>query len=305
MAKKKDDPETKKQPRNAYCSFCRKNYREVGPLVEGPGDVYICGECIELCQSIIEQEKRRRGRGTGVGATPPLPSVEEVQRRLGAFLPGQDEASRSLAASVCRHFEGLTRTPQEGATGGGRAFLVVGPTQSSKLLVARALAHIFEVPFAGGDITTLTTDGPAGRDTDTLLYKLLLASDFDIAAAQTGIIYVGGIDRPDCYPSLARALDRTADYGLPRELQAHGLQMDVRQILFICGGRFEGIEKVIGARGRHPEQPMLATDLVAWGMPADLVQRFQLLVALNPLSDDILVRLLSAAPLEDIEGAAS
>jgi ATP-dependent Clp protease ATP-binding subunit ClpX len=300
MGKKRADAESKRQ--FSICSFCRKNYREVGPLVEGPGDVYICGECIELCQSIIDQEKRRRRRGTEAGSAPPLPTGDEVLRRLCAFIPGQEEASRSLAEAVCAHFECLSRTPQAGATAGGNAFLLVGPSQSSKLLVVRALAHIFDVPFASGDITTLTADSPACRDTNALLYKLLIASEFDIEAAQRGIIYVDGIDRPEFYPSLAHALDRTADFGLPAELQTHGFRLDLGCVLFVCGGRFTGLGEMIAARGRHPEQPLLATDLVAWGMPSDLVQRFRLLVALRPLIDDVLVRLLSTVPLESVEG---
>src|SRR5437899_2261353 len=132
--------------RNAYCSFCRKNYREVGPLVEGPGDVYICGECIELCQSIIDQEKRRRSRSAG--GVPPVSTSEAIRGRLDQLVTGQDEAKEALVlAALCRG--------EFSALGPQCHVLLIGPTRSSKVLLARALAHALEVPFAEGDLQAL------------------------------------------------------------------------------------------------------------------------------------------------------
>src|SRR6516164_3565893 len=135
--------------RNAYCSFCRKSYRDVGPLVEGPGDVYICGECIELCQSIIDQDKRLS---------------------LGEEGHGDVEVDKSN-------------------------ILLIGPTGSGKTLLARTLARILDVPFAIGDATTLTEAGYVGEDVENLLLKLLHAADFDIEAAQRGIVYIDEVDK--------------------------------------------------------------------------------------------------------------
>src|SRR3981081_4319261 len=141
--------------RNAYCSFCRKSYREVGPLVEGPGDVYICGECIELCQSIIDQEKRRRGSSKGV--FPHCPPPRNIKEKLDQYVVGQSRAKKVLSVAVHNHYKRLSLSDQ----GHGEVevdksnILLIGPTGSGKTLLARTLAKILDVPFAIGDATTL------------------------------------------------------------------------------------------------------------------------------------------------------
>src|SRR5260370_5659414 len=182
--------------RTAYCSFCRKSYRDVGPLVEGPGDVYICGECIELCQSIIDQEKRRRGGSKNLFTH--IPSPRSIKDKLDQYVIGQQRAKKFLSVAVHNHYKHLSL----GETGGhGEVevdksnILLIGPTGSGKTLLARTLAKVLDVPFAIGDATTLTEAGYVGEDVENLLLKLLHAADFDIEAAQRGIVYIDEVDK--------------------------------------------------------------------------------------------------------------
>src|SRR5687767_5591453 len=181
--------------RNAFCSFCRKSYRDVGPLVEEPGDVYICGECIELCQSIIDQEKRRRG--VSRSTVTHIPSPRSIKDKLDQYVIGQQRAKKVLSVAVHNHYKRLTLGDQ----GRGEVevdksnILLIGPTGSGKTLLARTLAKVLDVPFAIGDATTLTEAGYVGEDVENLLLKLLHAADFDIEAAQRGIVYIDEVDK--------------------------------------------------------------------------------------------------------------
>ena len=181
--------------RNAFCSFCRKSYRDVGPLVEGPGDVYICGECIELCQSIIDQEKRRRGGSKSLFTN--IPTPRSIKERLDQYVIGQHRAKHSLSVAVQNHYKRLSLGDQGGndVEVEKSNILLIGPTGSGKTLLARTLAKVLDVPFAIGDATTLTEAGYVGEDVENLLLKLLHAADFDIEAAQRGIIYIDEVDK--------------------------------------------------------------------------------------------------------------
>src|SRR5437762_773449 len=181
--------------KNAYCSFCRKSYRDVGPLVEGPGDVYICGECIELCQTIIDQEKRRRGVSKALFTH--IPSPRTLKDKLDGYVIGQHRAKKVLSVAVHNHYKRLSlgESIRNEVEVDKSNILLIGPTGSGKTLLARTLAKILDVPFAIGDATTLTEAGYVGEDVENLLLKLLHAADFDIEAAQRGIIYIDEVDK--------------------------------------------------------------------------------------------------------------
>jgi ATP-dependent Clp protease ATP-binding subunit ClpX len=273
--------------RNACCSFCRKNYRDVGPLVEGPGEVYICGDCIELCQSIIDQENRRRSHGVG---TPAVQAAEAicVWSRIDLLLAGQRQPREVLVRAAADHYKRSGSRPRD-------AVLLIGQARSSKVFLARALAHALEVPFAEGDKAALVK-APGVSEVDPLLHRLLLACDFYLQTAQRGIVYVDGIDQEPTQKALLKLWEEGS------ASNDACLRVDVGELLVVCGGEFTGLDQVIAGVGGHPEQPVTKEDLVTFGVAPQLVAQFRGIARVAPLDEASLVRIVPLVDFARLEG---
>jgi ATP-dependent Clp protease ATP-binding subunit ClpX len=281
----------KPRNRNAYCSFCRKSYRDVGPLVEGPGDVYICGECIELCQSIIEQEKRRCDLSKNR-----LLEVDEIVQTLDRVASGLRDDKQRLAAAVRGHYEHLAGDrPGDRAAVDRIAILLLGPSPSSKVFICRILAHLFDVPFAHGDVLALSPALAPDAIRESLFFRLLDAADYDIEAAERGLIYVNGIDRPDAVLFLVEVLQSKDKKNL-----FQGLALDPSRILFLCGGNFPALEEVMARRGHHPQQCPTADDLLALGLRPELVHHLNPIIGLPALDEAMLLPVLAHVDLKSL-----
>ncbi len=313
------------------CSFCNKTEDQVRKLIAGPSGVYICDECIDICSEIIEEEFEEEDVAEELSAINLLKPME-IKEFLDEYVIGQDEAKKVLSVAVYNHYKRLLGGKYLDVELQKSNILMLGPTGSGKTMLAQTLARLLNVPFAIADATALTEAGYVGEDVENILLKIIQAADYDIKKAEYGIIYIDEIDKitrksenasitrdvsgEGVQQALLKILEGTVASVPPQGGRKHPhqelLQIDTTNILFICGGAFEGIDKIIETRldrkgiGFNSEiadkekrnvgetlRHVLPQDFIKYGMIPEFIGRVPVVVSLNELDKDALIRILT------------